>query len=94
MAADKKDKEKFHREINEKENYLMEVAMDIYVGKISGGFSGKKRYPNAEINKERRNRRKTKADRRKSVRGGVIVSIDSRNDKRSGKDRRRVANLD
>jgi len=74
-----------------KENHLVEVIMDIYVGKISGGFSGKKRNPNIEMLKEKRERRKARADRRKSVRDGVIVSIVSRNDKRTGKDRRNAA---
>jgi hypothetical protein len=36
-----------------------------------------------------RNRRKNKFDRRSSVRDGVIVTLSTRKDRRSGKDRRR-----
>jgi hypothetical protein len=36
-----------------------------------------------------RNRRKNKVDRRSSVRDGVFVTLSTRNDRRSGKDRRR-----
>jgi len=70
---------------------MMGVAMDIYVGKIVGGFSDRNRKATAEILKEKRNRRKTHADRRESVRSGVIVSLFSQDDQRTGKDRRSVA---
>ena len=36
----------------------------------------------------RKNRRKNKKDRRKSVRDGVFVSLSHRKERRSGKDRR------
>ncbi|MGD8364727.1 MAG: hypothetical protein PVG81_14265 [Desulfobacterales bacterium] len=36
-----------------------------------------------------RNRRKNKVDRRSSVRDGVFVTLSTRKDRRSGKDRRR-----
>ncbi|MFZ0726046.1 MAG: hypothetical protein WCD88_05175 [Desulfobacterales bacterium] len=36
-----------------------------------------------------RNRRKNKADRRRANRDGVIVTLSTRNDRRSGRDRRK-----
>ena len=36
-----------------------------------------------------RNRRKNRVDRRSSVRDGVVVTLSTRKDRRSGKDRRR-----
>lgn len=36
-----------------------------------------------------RNRRKNKADRRRAMRDGVIVTLSTRKDRRSGRDRRK-----
>ena len=64
--------------------------MNIFVGKTAGSFSRQKNSVNAEAAKKKRDRRKSSPDRRKSAREGVIVTLSSKNDRRTGMDRRRI----
>ena len=62
--------------------------MDIIIGKTPVVKKDPEKKPDFEKSK-RRDRRKNKQDRRKSVRNGVIVSLSIPNDRRVQGDRRR-----
>lgn len=64
--------------------------MEIYIGNIIDVLKKEKNQPlSIPVQKQRRERRKSKHDRRKSVRDGVIVNLSIKNDRRSGRDRRK-----
>lgn len=62
--------------------------MNIFVDKTSGSFAKQKNPTPSEAWKKRRDRRKKRLDRRQSVREGIIVTLSSKNDRRTGNDRR------
>ena len=55
------------------------------------GFAEKRKTVTRRFKKDRR---KQKLDRRKSIRDGVIVNLSIKNDRRTGKDRRQVLQSD
>lgn len=64
--------------------------MEIHIGNIIDVLKKEKNQPlSSHIQKQKRERRKSKRDRRKSVRDGVIVNLSIKNDRRSGRDRRK-----
>ena len=62
--------------------------MDIVIGQVPVVKKDSEKSPGADKGR-RRDRRKNKHDRRKSVRGGVIVSLSIPNDRRKQPERRR-----
>lgn len=68
--------------------------MEITVGSINTlkpNVDGIKEIP-AQRQGRDKNRRKKKKDRRKNVREGIFVSLSVKDDRRSGRDRRRFGN--
>ena len=67
-----------------------EMAMEIYIGSITDARNRVKQQ-DAPVppDKPKRERRKERRDRRRSVREGIIVTLSIKNDRRSGRDRRR-----
>ncbi len=64
--------------------------MNILVGRISDSHqNGKNKISDRPANKVTSDRRKSKRDRRKSVREGIVVTLSVKNDRRSGRDRRK-----
>jgi len=71
----------------------MEKAMEIYVGNI---IDARSRVKPQDVHvppdkPPKRERRKKRRDRRQSVREGIIVTLSIKNDRRSGRDRRKNA---
>jgi len=66
--------------------------MSIFVSKTVASFLRKKKeeFVASGFGTGRRNRRRHPSDRRQSVRVGVIVTLSSKNDRRSGSDRRSI----
>ncbi len=68
--------------------------MEISIGNIpavKSGLDRRNQGPGAKPYKGK-DRRKTRADRRKSVREGIFISLSIKNDRRSRKDRRQSIN--
>ena len=66
--------------------------MDIVIGRtgsVSGDANRKKNRDGISSRKKKAERRKSKQDRRKGVRDGVIVTLSTKKDRRNRKDRRR-----
>jgi hypothetical protein len=64
--------------------------MEIYIGNITDARN-RVRQQDVPVppDKQKRERRKKKQDRRRSVREGIIVTLSIKNDRRSGRDRRK-----
>jgi len=64
--------------------------MEIYIGNITDSRS---RVRQQDIptppDRPKRERRKKRRDRRRSVREGIVVTLSIKNDRRSGRDRRK-----
>jgi hypothetical protein len=64
--------------------------MEIYIGNIT---DARNRVKPQEVpvvpDKPKRERRKKRQDRRRSVREGIIVTLSIKNDRRTGRDRRK-----
>ena len=66
--------------------------MDIVIGRtrsVNEDASRRKNREDFSKNKKKNDRRKNKQDRRKEVRDGVIVTLSTKKDRRTQKDRRR-----
>jgi hypothetical protein len=63
--------------------------MDIFIGSIADSLrKGKNPMPDHPPKHAATDRRRSKQDRRRSVREGIIVTLSIMNDRRSGRDRR------
>ncbi len=65
--------------------------MEIYIGHIPADSPRReKKQPDttAQGKKNKEDRRRMKRDRRRSVREGIVVTLSTHNDRRSGRDRR------
>jgi len=69
-----------------REGYMVEIL----IGHVSSFETGSAETGSVSKKKamSRNNRRKRKADRRRSVRDGIFVSLSARNDRRVSRDRR------
>lgn len=66
--------------------------MDIVIGRVApvNRDRAKKRDPSDTTKpKKKEDRRKNKQDRRKSIRDGVVVTLSTKKDRRTGRDRRK-----
>jgi len=64
--------------------------MEIYIGNITDARSRVKQQDvPVPPDKPKRERRRKRRDRRRSVREGIIVTLSMKNDRRSGRDRRK-----
>ena len=66
--------------------------MDMVIGRttyVNRDGSNKKDPSDTAKKKKKEDRRKNKQDRRKGVRDGVVVTLSTKNDRRTNRDRRR-----
>ncbi len=64
--------------------------MEIYIGNITDSRNRTRQQDSpAPSDRPKRERRKKSRDRRRSVREGIVVTLSSKNDRRTGRDRRK-----